>query len=105
MMSTTTINGRDIEVDAEGFMTDPSQWDEAMGAELAKAIGIEMTDDHWRVIRFLREDFATQGETPTIRRVSSAGGIDTKQLFVLFPKKPAKKMAYVAGLPKPHGCV
>jgi tRNA 2-thiouridine synthesizing protein E len=104
-MSTTTINGRDVDVDAEGFLTDPSQWDEAMGEELAKAIGIEMTDDHWKVIHFLREDFASQGETPTIRRVSSAGGVDTKQLFVLFPKKPAKKMAYVAGLPKPHGCV
>ena len=52
-----------------------------------------------------REDFKAQGETPTIRRVSTAGGVDTKQLFVLFPKKPAKKMAYIAGLPKPHGCV
>ena len=59
----------------------------------------------WKAIRFLRDDFKTQGETPTIRRVSTVGGIDTKQLFVLFPKKPAKKMAYIAGLPKPHGCV
>ena len=64
-----------------------------------------MTDEHWKVVHFLRQDFTTQGETPTIRRVSSAGGFDTKRLFSLFPNKPAKKMAYIAGLPKPHGCV
>ena len=104
-MPTTTIAGRDVAIDDEGFMTQYDQWDEGVGQALAAAIGIDLTDDHWRVIRFLREDFKVQGQTPTIRRVSTAGGIDTKQLFVLFPKKPAKKMAYVAGLPKPLGCV
>ena len=104
-MPTTTINGRDVHVDDEGFMTEYDEWDEDMGTALASAIGVDMTDDHWKVIRFLREDFKAQGETPTIRRVSTVGGVDTKQLFVLFPKKPAKKMAYIAGLPKPHGCV
>ncbi len=104
-MPTTTINGREISVDAEGFLTDPSQWDEELGAVLAQNIGVEMTDEHWKVIRFLREDFAKQGETATTRRVQSVGGVPTKQQFALFPKKPAKKMAYVAGLPKPRGCV
>ena len=64
-----------------------------------------MTDEHWNVIRFLREDFKEQGQTATIRRVSTVGGIATKQLFMLFPKKPAKKMSYVSGLPKPAGCI
>ncbi|MHB1165011.1 MAG: TusE/DsrC/DsvC family sulfur relay protein [Candidatus Nanopelagicales bacterium] len=104
-MPTTTIAGRDVAVDDEGSMTQYDQWDEGVGQALATAIGIDLTDDHWRVIRFLREDFKAQGQTPTIRRVSTAGGIDTKQLFMLFPKKPAKKMAYIAGLPKPLGCV
>jgi TusE/DsrC/DsvC family sulfur relay protein len=104
-MPVTTIGGHDIHVDTEGFLTEYDEWDEALGAELAKAIGIEMTPDHWAPIRFLREDFKAQGETPTLRRVSTVGGIPTKQLFVLFPKKPAKKMAYIAGLPKPVGCV
>ena len=72
---------------------------------LAASIGIELTDEHWKAIRFLREDFTAQGETATLRRVATVGGIPTKELFALFPKKPAKKMAYVAGLPKPHGCV
>ena len=104
-MPTTTIANREVTVDEEGFMTVYDEWDEDLGAVLAGQIGIEMTEDHWRAIKLLREDFAAEGETPTIRRVSTIGGIPTKQLFMLFPKKPAKKMAYVAGLPKPAGCV
>jgi TusE/DsrC/DsvC family sulfur relay protein len=104
-MPTTTINGREIAVDAEGFLTDPSQWDEDLALVLAQNIGIEMTDAHWKVIHFLREDFAKQGETATTRRVQTVGGVPTKEQFALFPKKPAKKMAYIAGLPKPRGCV
>ena len=104
-MPTTTIDGHEVHVDEEGFLTEYAEWDETLGKALAAQIGIDMTDDHWKAIRFLREDFVAQGETPTLRRVSTVGGIPTKQLFVLFPQKPAKKMAYVAGLPKPHGCV
>jgi TusE/DsrC/DsvC family sulfur relay protein len=104
-MPVTTLAGRPIQVNDEGFLTDPSEWDEALGAELAAAIGITMTDEHWKAIRFLREDFAEQGETATLRRVSTRGDIPVKRLFELFPQKPAKKMAYVAGLPKPRGCV
>ena len=100
-----SVRLRGRHVDEEGFMTEYAEWDETLGKTLAAQIGIDMTDDHWKAIRFLREDFVAQGETPTLRRVSTVGGIPTKQLFVLFPQKPAKKMAYVAGLPKPHGCV
>ncbi len=104
-MPTTTIAGRTLDVNEEGFMTNPEQWDEALGAELAKLIGVDMTEAHWAPIRFLRSDFAGQHETPTLRRVSTQAGIPVKDLFALFPGKPAKKMAYVAGLPKPKGCV
>jgi tRNA 2-thiouridine synthesizing protein E len=104
-MPVTTIAGRDIHVDAEGFLTEYGEWDEDLAKHLAGQIGIDLTDAHWRAIRFLREDFTAKGETPTLRRVTVVGGIPTKELFELFPKKPAKKMAYIAGLPKPHGCV
>ena len=105
-MSTATIAGQTVSVNDEGFMTEYDEWTEQVGQELATMIGIdEMTDDHWAAIRFLRSDYAEQGETATLRRVNKVGGIPTKQLFVLFPKKPAKKMAYIAGLPKPKGCV
>lgn len=104
-MPVTTIDGREVHVDAEGFMTDPAEWDESLAPALAAAIGIELTERHWEVLRFLRDDFARQGETATTRRVQTVGGVPTKEQFALFPKKPAKKMAYVAGLPKPKGCV
>ena len=104
-MSLATIAGQEVHVDTEGFMTEYEEWSEELGSSLATNIGIEMTDAHWKVISFLRSDFAAEGETPTLRRVTTVGGIPTKELFQLFPKKPAKKMAYVAGLPKPVGCV
>ena len=104
-MPVTTVNGQDIHVNEEGFLTDPAEWDDALGTALAAQIGIEMTDEHWHAVRFLRKDFQETGETPTLRRVSTVGGIPIKKLFVMFPQKPAKKMAYVAGLPKPVGCV
>jgi TusE/DsrC/DsvC family sulfur relay protein len=104
-MPVTTIAGRDVHVDDEGFLTDPGEWDRELAAVLAEAIGIEMTAEHWKIIEFLRADFPTQGETATTRRVQAVGGFPVKQQFELFPKKPAKKMAYIAGLPKPRGCV
>jgi tRNA 2-thiouridine synthesizing protein E len=104
-MPVTTIGTTSVHVDAEGFLTVYDEWDENLARELAAAIGIELTDAHWKAIRFLREDYQRQGETATLRRVSVVGGIPIKELFALFPGKPAKKMAYIAGLPKPHGCV
>jgi tRNA 2-thiouridine synthesizing protein E len=104
-MPITELDGHQIHVDDEGFMTDYDEWDDDLAKVLAAAIGIDLTDQHWRVIRFLREDFKSQGETPTTRRVQAVGGVPVKEQFALFPKKPGKKMAYVAGLPKPHGCV
>ena len=104
-MSTATIAGQEVAVNDEGFLTEYDDWNEDVARELAGMIGIELTDDHWSAINFLRADYAEQGETATLRRVSKVGGIPTKQLFALFPKKPAKKMAYIAGLPKPAGCV
>ena len=104
-MPVTTMNGREIHVDDEGFLTVYDEWDEELAKSLAAAIGVEMTDESWRAIRFMREDFKSEGHTPTLRRISTVGGFDTKGLFALFPKKPAKKMAYIAGLPKPAGCV
>lgn len=105
-MATTTLAGREILVDDEGFMTDPAQWSEEIAPALAKLIGIdELTPDHWVVIRFLRDDFVAQGETATLRRISTNADVPTKRLFELFPQKPGKKMAFVAGLPKPKGCI
>ena len=104
-MPITELNGQGVHIDAEGFLTDYSEWDDDLGRVLAAQIGVDLTEAHWKVIHFLREDYRSQGETATARRVQTVGGIPIKEQFVLFPKKPAKKMAYIAGLPKPHGCV
>lgn len=104
-MSLATIAGHEVHVNDEGFMTEYDEWSELVAEQLAANIGIDLGDRHLEAIRFLREDFKSQGETPTLRRVSTVGGLPTKELFELFPKKPAKKMAYIAGLPKPAGCV
>jgi TusE/DsrC/DsvC family sulfur relay protein len=104
-MPVIELAGKQLHVNDEGFLTEYDEWDEQVGALLAKQIDIEMTDAHWKVIRFLREDYKQEGETATSRRVQTVGGVPVKEQFVLFPKKPAKKMAYIAGLPKPKGCV
>jgi len=104
-MTRIAIADREVSVDTEGFMTEYDEWDEALAETLAANIGIELTPEHWKVINYLRSDYAVNNETPTLRRVTTKGGIPTKELFVLFPKKPARKMAYVAGLPKPVGCI
>ncbi len=105
-MTTALLGGREVHIDDEGFMTEPTEWSEELSEILAKQIGIDtLTEAHWTVLRFLRQDFETEGETPTLRRISTQIGVSTKELFGLFPKKPGKKMAYVAGLPKPKGCI
>jgi TusE/DsrC/DsvC family sulfur relay protein len=104
-MGMATIAGSEVHVNDEGFLTEYDEWTEEIGAELAKNIDVEMTDEHWKLIRWLREDYKEKGETATTRRVQTVGGVPTKRQFELFPKKPAKKMAYIAGVPKPKGCV
>ncbi len=104
-MPVATIAGHDVQVDAEGFMTEYGEWSKEIATQLAANIGIELTDAHWKVIDFVRADYQAQGETPTLRRVTTESGVPTKELFLLFPKKPAKKMSYIAGVPKPAGCV
>ena len=104
-MAVATIAGTEVHVDEEGFMTEYEEWNEDIAKALAGNIGIELGETHWQVIKFLREDYKQQGETPMLRRVSNVGGVSTKELFQLFPKKPAKKMSYIAGVPKPQGCV
>lgn len=104
-MPVTTLDGHSVTVDDEGFLTDATEWDEDLAHTLAEQIGIELTPAHWKAIHFLRDDYSTMHQTATLRRVSLGAGIPIKELYSLFPQKPAKKMAYVAGLPKPRGCV
>lgn len=105
-MPVNTFLGRSIDVDAEGFLSKPAQWDEPLAELLAKIAGVdELTDAHWKAVRFVREDALAQGAAPTLRRMNQVGGFEIKELFRLFPGKPAKKLAYIAGVSKPTACV
>ena len=95
-----------ISFNEEGFMTDPSQWTKELAEVLAKQEGIEaLTPDHWKIIDFCRATGLASGKSPTLRQITTGTGISTKDLFALFPKGPAKKVAKIAGLGKPEGCV
>ncbi|MHB8777250.1 MAG: TusE/DsrC/DsvC family sulfur relay protein [Anaerolineales bacterium] len=90
----------------EGFMTDPNEWTKEIAEVLAKQEGIEtLNADHWKIIDFCRQTGLASGKAPTIRQITTGTDISTKDLFALFPKGPAKKVAKIAGLGKPEGCV
>lgn len=104
-MPTKTIQGQSIEVDAEGFLTNRTQWNRQVAEGLAAELGIQLTEAHWKVLDFLRKDFEEKGAVPGMRRLNKVGGIATKELYELFPDGPIKKAALIAGLPKPASCV
>lgn len=100
------IGNTAIDVDADGFMTNLSQWTRDVAAALAKEEGIdELTAAHWKVIEYMQNAFKENGAVPTIRRINKSGAVSTKELYDLFPGGPAKKAAKIAGLAKPVGCV
>ena len=103
-MGQKVIAGINIDVNEEGYLTNPSQWTKEVGIEIAKEEGIEVTDKHLAVVNFLREKFQ-KGENLTIRSVGNSGIVDIKGFYVLFPGAPMKKAAKIAGIPKPSSCV
>jgi dissimilatory sulfite reductase related protein len=105
-MATASFAGAAVDVDADGFMTDPRQWSEEIGAAIASESGVtELTDRHWQVVRFMRDAYLRDGQAPTIRTLGKASGVPIKELYQLFPKGPAKLAAKIGGIPKPHGCI
>jgi dissimilatory sulfite reductase related protein len=105
-MTTTLIADAPVDVDTQGFMTDPEQWNETIAQAIARENGIpELTDRHWLVVRFMRERYLTTGTAPSIRALGKESGVPVKELYALFPKGPAKLAAKIGGIPKPKGCI
>ncbi len=105
-MASREIAGKVVQVNDEGFMTNPNEWNKDIAQVLAIEEGVgELTPTHWKVIDFCRQDAGSSGKAPTLRRITMAAGVPTKELYALFPKGPAKKVAKIAGLGKPEGCV
>jgi TusE/DsrC/DsvC family sulfur relay protein len=105
-MPTFTRGDVSIEVDEDGFMLQPESWDEKIAAALASTEAVDdLTDDHWKVVNYLREYYLQFGVAPMIRKLCKQTGFKLKEIYALFPSGPAKGACKVAGLPKPTGCV
>jgi tRNA 2-thiouridine synthesizing protein E len=105
-MTTKDIAGKTVQVNDEGFMTEPGEWTADVAVAIASEEGIaDLTPDHWKVIEYCRQVGMDSGSAPTLRNITKGAGVPTKQLFGLFPKGPAKKVAKISGLGKPEGCV
>ena len=95
-----------VDVDTEGFLTNPEQWNEQIARAIATENGVpELTDRHWLVVRFMRERYLATGTAPSIRSLGKESGVPVKELYELFPKGPAKLAAKIGGIPKPKGCI
>lgn len=106
------VNGSEIEHDEEGYLTDLSQWSEELAEMIAKTEDIDMSEEHWEVVNFLREYYDEYQIAPAVRVLTKAVGKklgpekgNNKYLYELFPYGPAKQACKIAGLPKPTGCV
>lgn len=93
-------------VDADGYLVDPDAWDEAFALETAAALGIEMTEEHWAVVRFMREEREKRGVTPDARHVmrhlSETRGASRNRLFELFPYGYPGQACRIAGMRRPR---
>ena len=95
-----------IERNEEGFLVNPADWNKEIAVEIAQSENIsELSEAHWKVIDFARANAESSGAAPTLRQITKGAGVPTKELFKLFPKGPAKKVAKISGLGKPEGCV
>lgn len=99
-----TMAGTAVQVNEEGYLTDLNQWNEEVANQIAAEEGITMTDEHWKVIDYLQDQY--RNEVPlTIRRVGKSGVVDIKGFYALFPGGPLKKASRISGIPKPVSCI
>jgi len=96
-----------VEVNEEGFLAHPEEWDEETALLLAKAEeGLaEMSVEHWAVVNYIRGYYVEKGLAPMVRKICQTTGLPLRRIYELFPSGPAKGACKVAGLPKPDGCV
>lgn len=105
-MSFIEIKGMQVEIDEDGFIVDPALWNEDIVEYFAKEEHVEqLTEQHWKVINYLRDYYLKFGIAPMIRKLCKDTGFSLKEIYELFPSGPAKGACKLAGLPKPTGCV
>ncbi|MBC8015125.1 MAG: TusE/DsrC/DsvC family sulfur relay protein [Sporomusaceae bacterium] len=100
------IDGKEIELDEDGFLVDPADWAENLVEYFAAQENVsELTENHWKVINYLRDYFKKFEVAPMVRKLCKETGFTLKEIYELFPTGPAKGACKLAGLPKPTGCV
>ncbi|TAL35312.1 MAG: TusE/DsrC/DsvC family sulfur relay protein [Spirochaetes bacterium] len=100
------LNGTMYDVDEDGFLQEPEKWNEAVANAFAAIEGVgALTDEHWKVINYLRTYFQENGIAPMVRKLTKDTGVQLKHMYELFPQGPANSACKWAGLPKPTGCV
>lgn len=105
-MPTYEAAGKVYEVDEDGFLQDPELWNDEVARDFMSTEGItDLTDDHWKVIHYIRNYYLQFGIAPMVRKVCKQTGFSLKEIYSLFPSGPAKGACKLAGLPKPTGCV
>ncbi len=105
-MPKVILGGKELDIDEDGFIQEPEKWDKAVAEDIAKTEeAYPMSEDHWKVIDYLRKYFLEFEIAPPIRTVIKQTGFDLKTIYKLFPSGLAKGACKVAGLPKPTGCV
>jgi tRNA 2-thiouridine synthesizing protein E len=105
-MSFVEVNGQSIEVDEDGFIVDPELWNEQLVQAFARLEEVdELTENHWKVIHYLRNYWKQFGIAPMIRKLCKETGFTLQEIYQMFPSGPAKGACKLAGLPKPTGCV
>lgn len=87
---------------AEGL---PAEWTRAWAEATAASLGVPLTDGHWAVIDFARNEYTSTGVSPNLRRISAGTGLAQRDIYALFPKAPGRTAARIAGIPKPAGCL
>ncbi len=100
-----------VKTDANGYLIDSSQWNTDIANLVAQIEGIEMTDDHWQVVKYVRQFYEEFNTSPSIRplvkylkKVLDEDKSNSLYLQILFPEGPAKQATKIAGLPKPARC-
>ena len=103
-MNTLEMNVKQVEVNEEGYMKDPSQWTKEWATQVAAENNISLTEKHFEVLNWLREKHA-EGIALNIRKVGNSGIVDIKGFYQLFPGGPLKISSKIAGIPKPVSCI
>ncbi len=105
-MPTFEVHGKCYDVDEDGFLQEPELWNQDVAKDFAESEAInQLTDEHWKVINYIRNYYLQFGIAPMIRKLCKETGYKLNEIYKLFPSGPAKGACKLAGLPKPTGCV